>query len=151
MKKSHSLLWFLCLPFILDRITKFLAVKFSFDNFFVAPFLSLDLEFNRGVSWSLLHSEDCVTFCILSTVIFLITGALIWYTYNRYKLGYKVYGELLIISGAISNFIDRIIYGGVVDFISLHFKNFYWPTFNIADAGIMLGILIIVVMSLKNE
>lgn len=151
MKKSHSLLWFLFLPFVLDRFTKFLAVKFSFDNFSLVPFLSLDLEFNRGISWSLLHSEDAVTFCILSSVIFCIVVALIWYTYNRYRLGYKVFGELLILSGAISNFIDRILYGGVVDFISLHFRHFYWPTFNIADACIMLGVLIIVVMSLKNE
>jgi signal peptidase II len=153
MKNFKAAFLSLCLflPFLLDRITKYLAVKFSFHDFWVAPFLSFNLEFNRGVSWSLFHSEDPVTFCILNSIILIIIAVLSWYSYNRLKMGYSIYCELLIISGAISNFIDRLFYGGVADFIQIHLGKFSWPTFNVADASIFIGVLVLVVMSFINE
>ena len=59
------------------------------------------------------------------------------------------WGFLLIISGAISNIGDRAINNFVLDFIFLHYKDFYWPAFNFADIYISIGVLIIIVESLK--
>ena len=53
-------------------------------------------------------------------------------------------GLFLIISGAVSNILDRTINGYVIDFIFLHYKDFYWPAFNFADIYITIGILIII-------
>jgi signal peptidase II len=47
----------------------------------------------------------------------------------------------LIIGGAVSNAIDRVVLGGVADFFSLHAFGFYWYVFNIADVAIVAGVL----------
>ncbi|OGB83538.1 signal peptidase II [candidate division TM6 bacterium RIFCSPHIGHO2_12_FULL_32_22] len=151
MKRYKLVFLTLFLPFVLDRITKYLALTFDFRDIVLTPFLTFNLEFNRGVSWSLFHSEEPVTFCVLSTIILIIIVTLAWYSYNRFKLGQSIYAESLIISGAISNFVDRLLYGGVADFIVLHFRQIAWPTFNIADTSIFIGVLILITMSLENE
>ena len=46
----------------------------------------------------------------------------------------------LILGGAIGNIIDRIQYGAVIDFIDVHFFDFHWPAFNIADSAITIGV-----------
>ena len=60
------------------------------------------------------------------------------------KENYEKWAIILIISGAISNIIDRAINNYVLDFIYLHYKDYYWPAFNLADIYISLGILIII-------
>ena len=64
------------------------------------------------------------------------------------------WGYIFIISGAISNTIDRSMNNYVLDFIYLHYKDFYWPAFNFADIYITFGVLIIfyqVIMDFKNK
>ena len=51
----------------------------------------------------------------------------------------------IIIGGALGNFYDRLIYRGVPDFIDLHFNNFHWFTFNVADIFITVGILFFII------
>jgi signal peptidase II len=46
----------------------------------------------------------------------------------------------LVLSGAIGNVIDRILYGAVVDFVDLHYAGWHWPAFNIADTAICIGV-----------
>ena len=53
----------------------------------------------------------------------------------------------IIIGGALGNFYDRLIYKAVPDFIDLHYDNFHWFTFNVADIFISIGILVFVVRS----
>ena len=59
----------------------------------------------------------------------------------------------VIIGGAIGNFYDRIVFKGVPDFIDLHYGNFHWFTFNVADIFITVGILIYILKGFftKNE
>jgi signal peptidase II len=60
----------------------------------------------------------------------------------------------LILGGAIGNLIDRVIYGHVVDFISVHWNNKYFPAFNIADSAITLGAIMMgldVIREIKDE
>ena len=49
----------------------------------------------------------------------------------------------IILAGAISNISDRAINGYVIDFLSLHYNNFYWPAFNLADIYITVGIIML--------
>ena len=60
------------------------------------------------------------------------------------------WGFVFIIAGALSNIIDRIINGFVIDFILLHYKDFYWPAFNFADIYISIGVGIIVLQLLND-
>ena len=55
----------------------------------------------------------------------------------------------MILGGAIGNFYDRIFYFAVPDFIDLHFNNFHWFTFNIADIFISLGIILFIIKELN--
>ncbi len=54
----------------------------------------------------------------------------------------------LIVGGALGNFYDRLTYYAVPDFIDLHFKNFHWFTFNLADIFITVGIIMLLVKEL---
>ncbi len=57
----------------------------------------------------------------------------------------------LILGGAIGNLIDRIRFGSVVDFIDIGVGNIRWPTFNIADSCITVGIIIIIIAKFKQR
>ena len=63
---------------------------------------------------------------------------------------FEEFGLLIIISGALSNIIDRIFNGYVIDFIYLHYKDFFWPAFNFADIYITIGIIMIVINILRK-
>jgi len=51
----------------------------------------------------------------------------------------------LIIGGALGNVIDRVRYGEVVDFVQWYVKSYYWPSFNVADSAITVGVALLVV------
>ena len=125
---------------VLDRVTKAWALKACVIKVVLMPCVSCSLAFNRGFGWSLFHSTDHNVFVIVSAVVFLVLLLLTMHAYYRWLEGALIWPELLIVTGAISNFIDRIMYGGVVDFIELSYKNFYWPSFNVADVLIVCGV-----------
>jgi signal peptidase II len=54
----------------------------------------------------------------------------------------------LILGGAAGNVLDRLMYGAVVDFIDLHYANWHWPAFNVADSAICIGAVLIIVSEL---
>ena len=57
----------------------------------------------------------------------------------------------LILGGALGNVLDRIMFGAVVDFIDLHYGNWHWPAFNIADSAISIGAALIVFSELRKS
>ena len=66
---------------------------------------------------------------------------------EEYVLGWAL---ALVLSGAVGNVIDRILLGYVVDFISVHWQHWYFPTFNIADSCITLGAIGLLVDGFKS-
>ena len=54
-----------------------------------------------------------------------------------------IFGLTIVISGAVSNIIDRIIYGAVIDFLDFHIAGVHWPAFNLADSLIVMGVIIL--------
>jgi signal peptidase II len=56
----------------------------------------------------------------------------------------------LVLSGAIGNVIDRIIYGAVVDFVDVHYMGLHWPAFNIADSAITIGVILLIIDEIKR-
>jgi signal peptidase II len=128
---------------LLDRCTKYFVLKYVDKPVKINSFFSLVLTFNRGFSWSMFHSPNNIIFCIVSSIIFFITACIACYAYHLYKKEMPIIGELLVTVGSISNCIDRVLYGGVVDFLLFSYKNFAWPVFNCADVFIVAGVLII--------
>ena len=101
---------------------------------------------NTGVAFSLLSNLDpgwVHPFLILATV--LAMGAVLAYIAYLPCRGAAPVGLGLILGGAIGNLIDRARLGYVVDFIDLHWRGHHWPTFNVADIGISVGIALLVI------
>ena len=60
-------------------------------------------------------------------------------------------GLVLVLAGAIGNLIDRAALGHVIDFISVHWREYYFPAFNVADASISIGAACLIVDFFKAE
>lgn len=134
---SYTELWGL---FLIDRLAKVAAWKFLKTPIDITPFLSLELHFNKGVSWSLFAQSGWWGHML----VILASGSLLcffaWYISQRRAQGYCTVGEVLVLVGGTSNFLDRIRYGAVVDFIHFHIGAWSYPIFNIADVLIVVGI-----------
>ena len=70
-----------------------------------------------------------------------VIAVLIWKTHERLL----VIAFSLIAGGAVGNLIDRIRYGEVVDFIQWYVKSHYWPSFNVADSAISIGVALLAI------
>jgi signal peptidase II len=122
-----------------DRLSKDWALKLTGEKI-INPFLSFDLTFNRGINWGFFNSTNPALFFFINIAIAIVIIGLVGYTYFCWKLKQPITGHVLILAGAVSNYFDRIIYGGVIDFIVLSWTHWTWPAFNIADAAICIGI-----------
>ena len=113
----------------------------------LTSFLDLTHIHNFGVSFGLFSG-------VISPWILVILGLLIvtfiFYLMKSASDMFEEWGLLIIISGALSNIIDRIFNGYVIDFIYFHYKDFFWPAFNFADIYITIGIIMIVINILRK-
>ena len=127
-----------------DLLTKNLVFNYIdlYDFIPILFFLELTHIHNFGVSFGFL--SGIVSPWILILIGLLVVGFITYLMFNSKDLLEK-WGLFIIISGAISNIIDRIINGYVIDFIYLHISNFYWPAFNFADIYISIGILMVII------
>ncbi len=101
---------------------------------------------NTGVAFSMLSNLDprwVHPFLILATV--LAMGAVLAYIAYLPCRGAAPIGLGLILGGAIGNLIDRARLGYVVDFLDLYWRGHHWPTFNVADVGISVGVVLLVI------
>ena len=135
--------------FSLDIITKqWIYYSIELNNFIsLNVFFDLAHIHNYGISFGLFSGWASHWFFIF---IGLIVTSILFYMMIISKNNLEKWGILIIIAGAISNIIDRGINGYVIDFIYLHYHDFYWPAFNFADIYISIGICIIVLQLLKD-
>ena len=78
----------------------------------------------------------------------LIGAVIVYLAYifvNAQRVDKVIYA--IIIGGALGNFYDRLMYKAVPDFVDIHYENFHWFTFNVADIFITIGILIFIIRS----
>lgn len=133
----------------LDQWVKFEIIK-NIQLGEVKPFLpkilSLTYLRNTGAAFSILENQQWL-FAVITLVVI---GAAIWYLSKHIKGSIWLLSSLsLIIAGGIGNFIDRMRQGFVVDMFQLDFINF--AIFNVADSYLTIGVMVLVVMMLKEE
>ena len=145
LKKSNIYFFLLALIiFFLDRVSKLKIINnFNESTYFVNNYINIDLIWNIGIGFGLLSTNsfllyNLVTFLIGLVIIFLIFVFI--KSDNIEKFSYAI-----IIGGALGNFYDRIVYKAVPDYIDVHYNNFHWFTFNVADIFITVGILVFVI------
>ena len=139
-KENFYLLVFILVLFLIDRYSKSIVIEnFSNKSYFLNDFVNLALTWNTGIGFGFLSSTSDFEYNLVSTLIGLVIMILIYVLINS-KLNEKIILSL-IIGGALGNYYDRLVFNAVPDFIDLHFKNFHWFTFNIADVFITLGVI----------
>ena len=137
------------LVFLADYLTKFAAVKVLVDEpiNLIGDFLKLELVFNTGAAFSLATSKT-----IFLSVFAMAAAAGIFFFASRIDSSRWALALGLVLGGIFGNLTDRIfrspggLQGPVVDWISFSF----WPTFNIADSGVVVGVMTIVWLIWKN-
>ncbi len=155
MKKHIIPALVVVLAFIADLVTKNLALKHLgfYDRYdFFGGFIRFDLTYNQGGVFGIMQGYKNF-FLIVSVIVLLIMAG--YYFYEKQMPGLFRVAMALIIGGAAGNIYDRLIPGrpGVVDFISVGVDGVYrWPTFNIADAVIIAGaILLVIVVYMEDK
>lgn len=128
--------------FVLDQSTKWwVGYTFSYGEVVnVAPVLNFTLVYNTGAAFSFLSDAGGWQRWFLSLLASAISLGLIYWIYQLPKQQLLLPSALgLILGGALGNLVDRLLFGYVVDFIDLYYRNYHWPAFNLADAAICLG------------
>ena len=139
--------WALVVVFGLDQASKF-AVVHGFGggetgSTYLLPVLDLVLRWNNGISFSLLPQNT--TAGILGLLAFTLAAvALLAAWLWRARTAMVALGLGFIIGGALGNASDRFSYGAVVDFLDLHLLTRHFFVFNVADAGISLGVALLI-------
>lgn len=123
-------------------------VGFIFDNASIVhpafwgeitSFFNIVLVFNKGVSFSMLYTSAAFGKWIFLAINLLISGLLFALLVKEKSTFLKII-YTVIIAGAIGNALDRIRFGAVVDFLDFHLWGKHWPSFNVADIAISVGV-----------
>ena len=140
--------------FFIDFSTKYFLLNFyDLENkgkVFITPFMDFVLVYNPGISYGLFGSGGEIQRAVLIVLSLLIISYLIYWI-RESNSNFISFGICLIIGGALGNMIDRILYGKVIDFISLHVFDYYWYVFNIADIAIVSGGISVLIYSAKDS
>ena len=153
LRKLFLSILIMIIIFFLDQYTKnFFDSKLQFQvPIEVYSNFDLYLTYNFGVAFSFLSNNENWQ----RTLLLLLIPALILFLFLYLMANIDSYKNSIalsfILGGAIGNYFDRINYGYVIDFISLHAFNFYWPTFNVADSFITIGAVIFLLNNLKKK
>ena len=126
--------------FFLDRYIKLLILNnFTENTYYLNDYINLNLIWNTGIGFGLMSFDNQIFYNLISAIIALVIILLLFYAIKSKRL--EKFSFSIIIGGALGNLYDRINYKAVPDFIDLHYNNFHWFTFNLADIFITLGII----------
>jgi len=152
LKKEN--VYFLILALIIfffDRTSKSKIINdFNQSTYYINEYINFDLIWNIGIGFGLFSTDLTLFYTLVTILIGLVILLLFYFFAESDTLDKLIYS--IIIGGAIGNFYDRLIYKAVPDFIDIHYNNFHWFTFNVADIFITIGILIFILRSffIKN-
>ena len=136
--------------FLLDQLTKFLVtgplgVAQLGDQRVLLPFFNLTFVENRGISLGLLHADGHVGRWLLVAMTAAIAIGVAYWIRKEEARGDQL-ALAMVLGGALGNIVDRVRFGYVVDFADLHFGTWRpFLVFNVADAAISIGVVILLV------
>ncbi|MFT7300109.1 MAG: signal peptidase II [Porticoccus sp.] len=145
--------WYLLAALIIfiDQLTKhWVSSAFSYgETLQIFPFLNLTLVHNMGAAFSFLSEAGGWQrwfFAVVSVVVTVVI--VVWLSRLSDRQVLLALALSLVLGGAIGNLWDRVLLGYVVDFVDLYYRHYHWPAFNVADAAITLGALLLILESL---
>ncbi|MFQ5608880.1 MAG: signal peptidase II [Woeseiaceae bacterium] len=129
---------------IVDQASKFAIIEQMtlYQRIPLLPVLDVVRLHNTGAAFSFLANQSGWQNWLFSGVAVVVSIAIVWWLLTLPRTGRAVLalGLSLILGGAIGNFIDRALYGYVVDFILFHYEAWSYPAFNMADSAITVGV-----------
>ncbi len=147
------LIIFIIIPVILfallvgvDQITKYFAARDKVNTVVIPNFFYLSYSVNKGAGFSFLADKEWAQLLFKIITPFALIGFIVFYVFSV-KKSYKwlSFSIVLIISGTIGNYIDRLLNSEVVDFLSFQFGSYFFPTFNVADVCLTVGVIMLIV------
>ena len=153
---AYRRLWIVgVLVFAADQITKeMIANRLPFGSYgkpahieVMPGFFNLVHVGNTGAAWSMFTGQS-VWLALLAVVTL---GAMFWWRRTlglHFPAAQPAFG--LLVGGVVGNLVDRLVHGHVIDFLDFHFGGYVFPTFNVADSGICVGVFWYVLWSLRQ-
>lgn len=138
---------------VADQITKWVILEQVMQPpriIEVTGFFNLVMVWNPGVSFGMFGDSGEVGRWVLTVLALAISAFLLnWLRQVDHWLPALAIG--MVIGGAIGNVIDRVRFGAVADFLDFHVLGYHWPAFNIADSGITVGVVLLVLDQLFGQ
>ncbi|MDO3377949.1 signal peptidase II [Geoalkalibacter halelectricus] len=152
--KYRILLATLALVVPLDQLTKiYIDRNFALyesvvviENFFRITYVR-----NPGAAFGIL-ADSAMRIPFFITVATLATIGILWYISRlEPQLKWLPLALALVLAGAVGNLIDRVRLGEVIDFIDVHWYQYHWPAFNVADSAITVGVVMLLIDMWREE
>jgi len=131
--------------FILDRFLKYFSLKYFFgkDLFLISDFFKFSFAENEGIAFSIPINQNILIFLIVIIILFIL---FFLFKLNKKKSFGEIFALTIILFGAVSNLIDRLFYGSVIDYFNLK----YFTIFNLADVMIFCGVIFIMILNYRD-
>ena len=147
-------LWLTLLCLILDQVTKQWVVGSFYlgETLNVLPIFSLTYVHNLGAAFSFLADQGgwqrwfFTAIATIASIVFTVWLAKTPKSQTLISIAFA-----LMLSGAMGNLIDRVLFGYVIDFLDFHWSGYRFPAFNVADSMIFIGAALMILDSFINE
>ena len=141
------------LVIMLDQLSKvWITNHFVFgESVRVLSVFDLVLAHNTGAAFSFLSDAGGMQRWLFSIIAITASIWIVWLLRRHSSQKLFAFALSLILGGALGNLVDRISYGYVVDFLSFHWNEHYFPAFNVADSAITCGAFLLIFDSFRNE
>ncbi len=147
-------LWLTLICLFVDQLTKqWVAGTFEFrETLAVLPFFNLTYLHNSGAAFSFLADQggwQRYFFSVIASIASIVF--LIWMAKTPKQQRLLSIAFALILSGAVGNLIDRVLFGYVIDFLDFHWAGKHFAAFNVADSVIFIGAALMILESFTNS
>ena len=142
------------LVLVLDQASKWWVQQHFHEHqvLVIWPVFNLTLAYNEGAAFSFLADAggwQRHLFVGLAAVVSLVLAVWLWRLPRERRL--EAWGLSLILGGALGNLVDRVVQGRVVDFLQWHWGLHYFPSFNLADSAITLGVMLLLLDAWRSH
>ena len=145
------IIWLTLVVILLDMVSKYIISRLLIVNesvMVIKNFFNITYVRNTGAAFSIFSGN---TFLVMVISFMIIMGIILYISKNKPGNKIEKISYSLILGGAIGNFIDRIIYGYVRDFIEIDIFGWDYPIFNLADVFVVVGVILLVIATWRGR
>ena len=147
-------LWLSALVIVIDQVTKRVVdtTMQLYQSIELIPYFQLTYLRNQGAAFSFLSSAGgWQRWFFIGLAVIASVFICFWLKKLNRNQRWEAIAWSLVLGGALGNLIDRILYGYVIDFLDVYVGDWHWPAFNVADSAITVGVVMLLIDSLKPQ